>query len=196
MVSLPGQVQRERCWQNTEMRELKRKLMRELKKRVSTCLWGAVMVIATGAATTLPAYAEVALGDAWVRALPPTQSNTAAYLTVHNSGPDTVRVVGASAEPAGRVEIHHSTEVDGYMRMQPVEALSIAPGESVQLAPGGVHLMLLDLARMPAEGETVELCLVLESGQETCTQAPVRRDGAGGGDHSHHHSDQQNQSRK
>lgn len=138
-----------------------------------------------GLALAGAARAELAIDDAWVRALPPTQSNTAAYLTFTNEGGEAVRVVGASAGPAARVEIHRSVEVEGYMRMEPVASLDVAPGESVQLAPGGVHLMLLDLARMPAEGESVELCLVLEDGRRPCTRAPVRRGGPGGS-HSHH----------
>ncbi len=130
-----------------------------------------------------PAAAELRLEDAWVRALPPTQSNTAAYLTLHNRGDSTLRITGVSASGAGRAEIHVTREVDGLLRMEQLQELSVAPGERVQLEPGGIHLMLLDLERMPAEGERVTLCLQAGS-EEACTEAPVRR--GGGTDHSHH----------
>lgn len=133
-----------------------------------------------------PAIAEVTLSEAWVRALPPTQRNTAAYVTVHNSGAEPLQVVGGSAELADRVEIHRSEGRDGMTRMVPVAALPVPAGGSVSLAPGGTHLMLLELERMPAEGETLELCLALADERQICTEAPVQRS-EGKQDHSHHH---------
>jgi copper(I)-binding protein len=137
------------------------------------------------------ARAQLTLADAWVRAMPPTQRVTAAYLTASNSGsaPLVLSVAEASlgGRPlAGRVELHRSAEVDGLMRMQRLDSLTLAPGERVTLTPGGLHLMLLDLARMPAPGETVRLCLGDGSGARSCIDAPVRRD-APPADHAHHH---------
>ncbi|MBN7799104.1 copper chaperone PCu(A)C [Parahaliea mediterranea] len=136
--------------------------------------------------TSLGARAELSLDDAWVRALPPTQRNTAAYVTLRNEGDTPVEIVGGRADLAGRVEVHRSEEVDGLMRMVPVPSLPVAPGETVRLAPGGLHLMLLDLERMPAEGETLQLCLTPAAGSPVCATAAVRRR-AGGGEHAHHH---------
>jgi copper(I)-binding protein len=124
------------------------------------------------------------LSDAWVRALPPGQANTAAYLRVANPGDSVVRVVGGSSDIAARVEIHTTREVDGYQRMVQLQQLELAPGQQLELAPGGTHLMLLELERMPAPGEQVPLCLVLASGQQVCTTAGVRR---GDGQHAHQH---------
>lgn len=132
-----------------------------------------------------PAAAGLELSGAWVRALPPVQRNTAAYLTLRNTGDAALTVTGGHAAGAARLEIHRSEQVDGTMRMRRVEELTLAPGEQVQLQPGGVHLMLLDLEKMPAEGEQVELCLSLATGEPVCTLAPVRRQ-AGAADHSHH----------
>ena len=130
--------------------------------------------------------ADLAVEDAWVRALPPTQSTTAAYLTLVNGGAQTIEVASASAEIAGRVEFHTTREVDGYMRMEQLSGLSVPPGQSLALAPGGAHLMLLDLARMPAVGETVRLCLRTSSDQEVCTDADVRKSGSAHSSHQHH----------
>ena len=129
--------------------------------------------------------AGLLLEDAWVRALPPTQPNTAAYLVLSNRGAQAVEVVGASADIADRVEIHTTREVEGYLRMEQLPALQVGPGQSVALEPGGAHLMLLDLARMPAPGDVVRLCLRTAGGGEACTDAEVRKGGAG--QHSHHH---------
>jgi len=139
---------------------------------------------------SLPAAAEqsgvVELADVWVRALPPTQANTAAYMTVVNRGDTGITIVGASADLAGKVEIHTTREIDGYMRMEQLQSLSVASGQSLQLAPGGTHLMLLGLERMPLTGETVHLCLELAAGDKVCAVAEVRKTAAGQQTHDHH----------
>ena len=133
--------------------------------------------------------AAVALRDSWVRALPPTQTSTAAYLTVANEGEVPVKVVAASAPVAARVEIHTTREVDGLMRMEQLQELAVPPGMNVDLAPGGTHLMLLELERMPGVGEVIRLCLQLEPGGQLCTAAPVRKSSAAEGGHHHHHTE-------
>jgi hypothetical protein len=130
--------------------------------------------------------AVVDLADVWVRALPPTQTNTAAYLTVTNRGDTGISIVGASADVAGKVEIHTTREIDGYMRMEQLQDLSVDAGQSLQLAPGGTHLMLLGLARMPLSGETVHLCLQLATGDEVCAVAEVRKTAGTIQTHDHH----------
>jgi copper(I)-binding protein len=125
------------------------------------------------------------LEGAWVRALPPTQSNTAAYLTLINNSDRQVTVTGAYSPVAQSAEIHTSREVDGLMRMEQLQQLPIAAGTREALMPGGKHLMLLGLDRMPMEGERVELCFTLARGEAVCTAAEVRRQAASNG-HQHH----------
>lgn len=145
-------------------------------------------LLTLGAVLAAPAVADsLTIEDAWVRALPPTQSVTAGYLTVTNNGDDTVRIVGAAAGGAGRAELHESRAEDGAMRMVPVAVLPLAPGESARFEPGGLHLMLKDLERMPAPGDSVRLCLITDDGEPSCTEAAVRRDAPTGGHHHHEH---------
>ena len=130
--------------------------------------------------------AAIAVSQPWVRALPPTQANTAAYLVIENQAGAAVTITGASSDIAERVEFHTTREVDGYQRMEQLQQLELAPGQRLELAPGGTHLMLLGLQRMPAVGEQVQLCLYVAGGEETCFSAEVRRDG-GQSSHEHHH---------
>jgi len=142
-----------------------------------------VMALAAG-----PALAEVHLSSAWIRALPPTQPVTAAYLEVMNHGQQAVTITGASVEGAGRVEMHTSEEVDGTVRMSRLSDLTVAPGQTVSLAPGGAHLMLFDLSAMPRPGDTRKICLSLASGAEACIEADVRKSAAESQhDHHQHH---------
>ena len=143
----------------------------------------AAMLLWAGAAAGQGLVVE----DAWVRALPPTQSNTAAYLRVTNTGSARQEITGATVELAGRAEIHTSVTVDGYVKMQQLPSLTLAPGESAELAPGGKHLMLLDLERMPAPGESLQLCLITASGEQACAAAPVRKGAPSENDNHQHH---------
>lgn len=131
-------------------------------------------------------HAAVTISGAWVRALPPGQPNTAAYLAIENQGKTSVAVVGASAEVASSVEFHTTIEVEGYQRMAQLEQLELGPGESLVLAPGGIHLMLLGLDHMPVPGDSVPLCLHLSGGGEVCTSAQVRKTAAAEPAHDHH----------
>jgi copper(I)-binding protein len=88
------------------------------------------------------------------------------------------------------IQIHTTREVDGYQRMERLDGLTLAPGESVVLAPGGIHLMLLGLERMPGAGESVRLCLQLADGAEACAEAEVRGATEAVPDQ-HHHSEGQ-----
>jgi copper(I)-binding protein len=127
--------------------------------------------------------------NAWVRALPPGQPNTAAYLTLVNRGEAKVVVESASADVADKVEIHTTRSADGLMRMEQLQSLEVASGERLALAPGGTHLMLLGLETMPVTGDTVQLCLQLASQSEVCTSADVRRssDASDSQNGQHHH---------
>jgi len=142
-------------------------------------------VIGLLALAALPTQAaELQLTEAWVRALPPVQKVTAGYLTISNTGTNAAEITGGSAELAQRVEIHTTREVDGMMRMEPLPSLTVGPGERVSLAPGGHHLMLLGLERMPQPGETVKLCLTVSGAEPVCTMADVRQ---GAPEEGHHH---------
>jgi copper(I)-binding protein len=146
-----------------------------------------VLLLAAHAAHAVSAESteHITLEHAWVRALPPTQSSTAAYLRVINRGKDTVRITGAEASGAGRVALHQSRSEDGIMRMLPVSELPLAPGASAELEPGGLHLMLQDLEHMPAPGDSVRLCLLSKRGTRSCIDAEVRRTAPSGHDHAH-----------
>ncbi len=161
--------------------------------------WLPLMVLTTvnaataaGAASmpgdTLPA-ASATIENAWVRAMPPSQANTAAYLTIENTGQRAIRIVGAHSYPEAIVEIHSSGIVDGMITMQAVGVVEVAPGKRVEFGPGGMHLMIMRLEKMPAPGEQVKLCLQFESTSPLCADATVRKaaPAADGAASSHHH---------
>lgn len=101
------------------------------------------------------------------------------YVTIRNDGAEADRLIGGTADVAGRVEIHASTVEDGVARMRRVDdGIVLEPGATVTLAARGTHLMLLDLKVPIAAGQTFDGTLVFER----AGKVPVRFmvDGFGG----------------
>jgi copper(I)-binding protein len=143
-----------------------------------------------------PALAEeVRAGDlvvsqAWSRATPGGAKVGGGYLTIDNKGSAPDRLIGGSADIADRVQIHEMATNNGVMTMRPLDnGLSIEPGKTVKLAPGGYHLMLLDLKSPLKQGDKVPVTLEFEKAgkvrlsldvQGVGAQAPVGGDNTGG----------------
>jgi periplasmic copper chaperone A len=116
--------------------------------------------------------------DAWIRTTPGSDV-AAAYLTLHNTGTAPIVIVGVSSPRAAEAMIHETTLANGQYTMRAHEPLRIAPGETVQLAPGGLHIMLHGLTSALMPGEQVPLVLRLEGGGTVAVTARVRALGAG-----------------
>ena len=116
-----------------------------------------------------PAHAqEVKAGDLvitqpWSRSTPGGAKIAAGFLTIENKGAAPDRLVGVTGDVAGRVEIHEMAMNNGVMTMRPLDkGLAIEPGKTVKLAPGGYHLMLMDLKSPLKQGDKVPLTLEFE----------------------------------
>jgi periplasmic copper chaperone A len=131
---------------------------------------------------------SVKVGNAWVRAALPGQQATGAYLELTSSG--AAALVAARSPVAARTEIHTMALEGGVMRMRPVPRIELPAGATVRLAPGGLHLMLMDLTRPLEPGDRVPLVLTVQgSGTSAVTlevevEAEVR--GLGGQPAPHH----------
>jgi periplasmic copper chaperone A len=95
----------------------------------------------------------------WSRATAEGMPMGVAYLSITNNGKVAEALLAASSPVAARVEIHQTTIVDGMARMRPLPEVGIAPGATVQIGPGGIHLMLVDLKAPLTPGKTVPLTL-------------------------------------
>lgn len=133
----------------------------------------APLVAACGEQAAEPGGLEIA--DAWARAS--ATRTGAAYLTLENKGSEADTLIEVRSPVAERVEIHDMTMEDMVMRMRRLDNLPVAAGESVQLAPGGKHIMLIGLSGPLEEGATVPLTLVFEKAGELAVEAPVRAAG-------------------
>jgi copper(I)-binding protein len=117
---------------------------------------------------------SVVIADPWARASIVAGRPGAAYLTLRNEGAEPDALVEVTTPAAGHAMLHETTlSADGVARMGHVSALEIPPGGAATLAPGGHHLMLMDLSAPLREGETVALTLRFRSGAEATVTAPV-----------------------
>lgn len=121
----------------------------------------------------------------WLRATPGGAKVGGGYLTVTNAGSVADRLVGGRFPGAARVEVHEMALKDGVMTMRPMAGLEIPAGGTVKLAPGGYHLMLMELAAPLVADTTVAGTLVFEKAGEVPVTFAVRPIGAGGGQHQH-----------
>lgn len=125
-----------------------------------------------------PAFAggeDVVVEDAWSRASIGTSRPGAAYMTLRNTGDEPVVVTGLSTDLAMMPMIHATaTDEQGVSRMTHMEELEIPAGEVVALAPGGLHLMLMDLQRPMVEGESFSLTVDFSDGERISVEVPIR----------------------
>jgi len=132
-----------------------------------------------------PAHAqETKAGDLvitqpWSRATPGGAKIAGGYLTIENKGAAPDRLTAVSGNIAGKVEIHEMAMNNGVMTMRPLDkGLAIEPGKTVKLAPGGYHLMLMDLKNPLKQGEKVPLELQFERAGKVAVSLDVQGVGA------------------
>lgn len=120
-----------------------------------------------------PTGPDLAVRDAWVRPTPPGAHMTAAYMAITNNGSTTAVLTGVSSPQFGEAEIHTTVMADGVARMRHQPRLEIPAGGTVEMAPGGLHVMLMQpLASAKAQGP-VSLVLTFEDGRNLSVEAPV-----------------------
>src|SRR5882762_10077482 len=133
---------------------------------------------------------DLVISQAWSRATPSGAKIAGGFLTIENKGAAPDRLLGGSGDIAGKVEVHEMAMNNGVMTMRPLDkGLVIDPGKTVKLAPGGFHLMIMDLKSPFKQGEKVPVTLQFEkAGKVTLSldvqgvgaQAPAGADDAGG----------------
>jgi periplasmic copper chaperone A len=144
-------------------------------KHLKTLVFAAAL-----SALAAPALAaDISLEHPWSRATPAGAQVGAGYVTIKNAGASGDRLVSATADVAGKVEIHEMKMDDGVMKMRPIEGLAIPAGKSVELKPGGYHIMFIQLKTPLKTGETVKGSLVFEKAGAMPVEFKVEAMGAG-----------------
>ncbi len=143
-----------------------------------------LMALLLAAGMLHPARAQTPTGsieveNAWARATTPMAKTGAVYLTIVDHGaPD--KLIGAATPVAGMAHLHETTMSGNVMQMRPVDALDVTDKAPVTLAPGGYHLMLMDLKKPLKQGDSFPLTLTFAHAGTLRTSVVVEGVGAGG----------------
>lgn len=96
---------------------------------------------------------------------------TAGYVKIENTSAKAIVLKAVKAIPFRSVELHESTEKNGRMAMKKRESLTILPQKTLELKPGGYHIMLFAPATQVRDGETVTIVFLVD---KTETAVPFK----------------------
>jgi periplasmic copper chaperone A len=153
-----------------------------MKRMTSSLVAAALMAfVATSARAEDVKAGDLVITQAWTRATPGGAKIGGGFLTIENKGSTPDKLVGVSADAAGKVEVHEMATEGGVMKMRPVEGgIAIEPGKTVKLAPGGLHLMMMDLKSPLKQGDKLPVTLQFEKAGKVAVTLDVQGVGAPG----------------
>ena len=116
--------------------------------------------------------ADIEVTTPWVRGTVSGQQATGAFMEVTSKSGAVL--VGAASPVAGVTEIHEMKMDGGIMKMRAIARLELPSGKAVKLAPGGYHVMLMDLKQPLKKGEIVPITLKLEGKNNTVETIDIK----------------------
>ena len=117
----------------------------------------ALASVATAAAANDYKIGALEIQQPWARATPKGAKTAAGYVAIKNTGSGPDRLTGGSLVGVGGAQVHEMTMDNGVMRMRAMpDGIEIKPGETIELKPGGVHLMFTDLEARLVKGQSVK----------------------------------------
>ncbi len=96
-------------------------------------------------------------------------------MTIHNRQSNAVSIVSLRSDTFASVEIHQTITQEGMSRMERIPTLKIEPLSSEQLAPGGLHLMMMNPIEPTRPGDVVVIVIVLDDGSEQSLEMKVKK---------------------
>ena len=121
---------------------------------------------------------SIKIENAYVRATAPGQPAAGAFMKIENSG-TADQLVSASSPAAGEVQLHQMSMEGNVMKMGQVKDIAVPAKGSVDLKPGGYHIMLMNIKAPLRAGETVPVKLKFAKAGEVEVKLPVNAVGSG-----------------
>lgn len=132
-------------------------------------------LLATPVFAATSAADDVKVIAPYVRAVPPGQPNSAAFMQLQNKSSSKHAIVKAESPVARLVQLHTHIMEGGIMKMRPVKQIDVPAQGSTTLKPGGLHVMFIGLKSQLKPGQSVPVTLHFEDGSKTTIHAPVRK---------------------
>lgn len=143
--------------------------------RIQLCLLMLFGLVSTPLLAATSAAEDVTVVDPYVRAVPPGQPNSAAFMQLQNSSTNNHAIVKAESPVSKVVELHTHIMEGGMMKMRQVKQIEIPAQGKTTLQPGGLHVMFLGLKSGLKPGQLVPVTLIYEDGSKTMLHAQVRK---------------------
>jgi periplasmic copper chaperone A len=145
-----------------------------MRRRLFSAALAAAGILAGTASAHEFKVGNLTIGHPYALETPATAKTGAGYFSITNNGTMPDRLIAIrSAFPRTQI---HATEIDaqGVARMTEVDGLEIAPGVTVTLQPGGLHVMFMGLQAPLVVKETIPATLVFESAGEVGVEFNVQ----------------------
>ena len=149
-----------------------------------------VLLITAGIALSNLVYAQavtktvttnaIKIEDAYTRATVPGQQVAGGFMKIENKGVAD-QLISASSPVAGEVQLHEMAMDGNVMKMRQVKDIPVPAGGAVELKPGGLHLMFMNIKSPLTAGETVPVKLKFAKAGEVEVKMPVNAMGTGAG---------------
>jgi copper(I)-binding protein len=142
-------------------------------------LAAAVILFATASAH---AEGKLSVFDAWIRAAPPDARMLAGYATLKNTGDTPIKLLTVQSDAFRQSSIHETVIEHDVTKMRELPRLDLAPGATIEMKPGGRHLMLLDPRHPIVAGDKIHMVFLLMDGTRVETYFDVIAPQAAGDD--------------
>ncbi|MBU3620937.1 copper chaperone PCu(A)C [Polynucleobacter sp. CS-Odin-A6] len=123
----------------------------------------------------------IKIENAYTRSTVPGQMAAGGFMKIENKGSNADQLLSASSPVASEVQLHEMAMEGNVMKMRQVKDIAVPAGGAVELKPGGMHLMFMNIKAPLAAGETVPLKLKFAKAGEVEVKLPVNAMGAHGG---------------
>jgi len=124
---------------------------------------------------------SIKVENAYTRATVPGQQVAGGFMKIENKGSAADQLLSASSPAAGEVQLHEMAMDGNVMKMRQVKDIAVPAGGAVELKPGGLHLMFMNIKAPLTAGETVPVKLKFAKAGEVEVKMPVNAMGAGHG---------------
>ena len=118
---------------------------------------------------------KLSISRAWSPEAPPVVKVLAAYALIENKSANDITIVSIQSPDFNKVEIHRIESENGMMSMVKQAQMTIPAGKVISLQPGEIHIMLIGPRKIFRDGDTLQLNLELDNGQQQTVSVPVRK---------------------
>ncbi|MEJ8574102.1 copper chaperone PCu(A)C [Microbaculum marinum] len=157
-----------------------------MRKYILAAVFAAILPVAGPAGAHDYKAGDLTIGHPWTRAMPPGAKVGGGFLVITNDGDTADTLLAVTSPRADRGEVHEMAMDGGVMKMRELETgLEIPAGATVELKPGGYHIMFMGVTDGFKEGERVPAVLVFEKSGEVAVEFSTSPVGAKDMPHKH-----------